>query len=51
MCVFEGEGEEKLFAYMCINDIFIRAQRWLSLSAVLDSAGGENNFYLAKKSH
>lgn len=45
MCVFEGEGEEKLFAHMCRYDISIRAERCLSLSAVLDSAGGENNFY------
>lgn len=49
--VFQGAGEEKLFAYMCVNDISIRAQRCLSLSAVLDSGGGENNFYLAKESH
>lgn len=49
MCVFEGEGEEKQFAHMCICDISIRAERCLSLSAVLDSAGDENNFYPGKE--
>ncbi len=49
MCVFEGEGEEKQFAHMCVCDISIRAERCLSLSAVLDSAGDENNFYPGKE--
>lgn len=48
MSVFEGEGEEKLFANLCVYDISIWAEMCLSLSAV-DSAGGENNFYPGKE--